>query len=480
VDDEVFGDICEDLSDVNSPYDFNAIPIHILGSIYERFLGKVIVATDKRAKVEEKPEVRKAGGVYYTPEYIVRYIVANTVGKLVQGKTPADISRMRFADIACGSGSFLLGVYDYLLRYHGDWYNSNAKRIKRGDCFQHEDGTHHLTLAKRREILLNNIFGVDVDPQAVEVAQLSLYLKLLEEDTTSSARWYQTELHAALLPALGNNIVCGNSLIGTDILDGKLFGEDEERKLNPMNFEDAFPEIMSRGGFDAIVGNPPYIRIQGFPRDQIQYLVRHYPSATGNCDIYVSFAERGLALLKDGGRMGYILPNKFFRTDYGRGLRTLISSEQAVTAIVDFKAEQVFDATTYTCLLFLSGSKSRSFSYSTSLASAEALTRLEPRLLSADSLSGDPWNFHDDRSAGLAKKIRARSKRLLDLPADMSRGSSTGADEAFVVEGAPGTLESKILRRPLFASDFGRYRFEPRGDYSIIFPYVREDAVFRL
>ena len=116
VDDDAFADICESLAHVNSPYDFNAIPIHILGSIYERFLGKVIVTTDKRARVEEKPEVRKAGGVYYTPEYIVRYIVENTVGKLIEGKTPEQIAEMRFADIACGSGSFLLGVFDLLLR----------------------------------------------------------------------------------------------------------------------------------------------------------------------------------------------------------------------------------------------------------------------------------------------------------------------------------------------------------------------------
>jgi len=117
-------DICRSLSDEYSPYNFATIPIPILGSIYERFLGKVIVATDKRVRVEEKPEVRKAGGVYYTPEYIVRYLVENTVGKLIAGKTPDQIAEMHFADIACGSGSFLLGIYDLLLQYHGNYYNA--------------------------------------------------------------------------------------------------------------------------------------------------------------------------------------------------------------------------------------------------------------------------------------------------------------------------------------------------------------------
>ena len=132
MDDGQFADICKSLCHVNSAYDFNAIPIHILGSIYERFLGKVIVATDKRARVEEKPEVRKAGGVYYTPEYIVRYIVENTVGKLIEGKTPAQIAEMRFADIACGSGSFLLAMFDLLIRHHTKFYNDNPGKAKKG------------------------------------------------------------------------------------------------------------------------------------------------------------------------------------------------------------------------------------------------------------------------------------------------------------------------------------------------------------
>ena len=246
LDDEAFSGVCERLSHLNSPYDFNAIPIHILGSIYERFLGKVIVATDKRARLEEKPEVRKAGGVYYTPEYIVRYIVENTVGKLIAGKSPGQIAEMRFADIACGSGSFLLGVYDLLIRHHTKFYNENPGKAKKGDVVERDDGLH-LSLQKKREILLANIYGVDIDPQAVEVAQLSLYLKLLQDETPASARNYQLEFHETLLPTLNKNIVCGNSLIGTDILTGQLFASEEEKKLNPMDFEQRFPHIFSRG-----------------------------------------------------------------------------------------------------------------------------------------------------------------------------------------------------------------------------------------
>ena len=146
---EAFAGICADLCHLNSAFDFNAIPIYILGSIYERFLGNVIVATDERVRVEPKPEVRKAGGVYYTPEYIVRYIVENTIGKLIEGKTPAEIAELRFADIACGSGSFLLGIYDLLIRYHAQYYNKNRRKARRGDYIEH-DGVLHLSLEKKR------------------------------------------------------------------------------------------------------------------------------------------------------------------------------------------------------------------------------------------------------------------------------------------------------------------------------------------
>ena len=231
-----------ELADSTSPYNFNNIPIHILGSIYERFLGKVI---SDSGRVVEKPEVRKAGGVYYTPEYIVRYIVENTVGKLIAGKSPAQIAEMRFADIACGSGSFLLGVYDLLLRtMPGITARIPARRKKA--IVSKRDGLLHLSLQKKRDILVNNIYGVDIDRQAVEVAQLSLYLKLLEDETIGSTSEFQTEFHFTLLPSLDKNIVCGNSLIEPDILDNDNFSAEEQKKINPLDYTQRFPRIFRR------------------------------------------------------------------------------------------------------------------------------------------------------------------------------------------------------------------------------------------
>lgn len=353
VDDAVFGDVCEEMSHINSPYDFNAIPIHILGSIYERFLGKIIVATDKRARIEPSREARRAGGVYYTPEYVVRYLVEQTVGKLLTGKSPNQIAGMRFADIACGSGSFLLGVYDLLLQYHGEWYNANPTKVKPGECVDSTDGTLHLSLSKRREILLNNIHGVDVDAQAVEVAQLSLYLKLLEEESTSTARSWQLEFHTTLLPPLTNNILCGNSLIESDILDGELLSEDIERELNPMDIKTRFRKVMESGGFDAIVGNPPYVRPHRLTPMEKEYLWAHFTTFTHKADLYCCFIERATQLLKASGLFGYIVSHGWLRLNSFQKLRLHILDNYRIKELVELPYRVFADAVVDTGLLVL-------------------------------------------------------------------------------------------------------------------------------
>ncbi len=167
------------------------MPADILGQVYERFLGKAIqVQPDRSVVVEEKPEVRKAGGVYYTPTYIVDYIVRSTVGKLVDGKAPDDISSMRVLDPACGSGSFLIRAYQYLLDWHLDWYLNNDPpkhiKCKPPKLYQDSNDRWHLAIHERKRILLNNIYGVDIDSQAVEVSKLSLLLKVLEGENSQS------------------------------------------------------------------------------------------------------------------------------------------------------------------------------------------------------------------------------------------------------------------------------------------------------
>jgi len=470
VDQKDFADVCQWLSGPDSPYLFNIISIHTLGSIYERFLGKVIVTTDKRARVEEKPEVRKAGGVHYTPEYISRYIVANTVGKLIAGKTPAQIAEMTFADISSGSGSFLLAVFDVLLEYHRDWYNANPDKAKKAGCVPDGEGAWRLSLQQRREILLHNIYGVDIDRQAVEVCQLSLYLKLLEDETTATASAYQMEFHETLLPSLKDNIVCGNSLIGTDFsLD-----IEERKQVKAMDFKERFPHIFGNKpgmvrevgeeygvarsigreggrrvypslpietrGFDAIVGNPPYIRIQMLQEttpQAVTYFGEHYESAgKGNYDIYVVFVERALSLLNPEGQLGYILPHKFFNAQYGAPLRGVLARGKTVSNVVHFSDQQVFDgATTYTCLLFLSkaGSERCQFVKVSDLEAWRANGTGDEGKVSAANITNAEWNFVAGKSAGLFEKLNKSLVKLKDV-ADLFVGLQTDADDCYILE----------------------------------------------
>ena len=401
-DEKVFARICEELTDPSSPYNFNVIPIHILGSIYERFLGKVI---SDGARVVEKPEVRKAGGVYYTPEYIVHYIVENTVGKMVAGKTPEDISKLKFADIACGSGSFLLGIYDVLLKYHADYYFKNPGKVRKGDCVR-RDGTLHLSLQKKRDILTNNIYGVDIDRQAVEVAQLSLYLKLLEDETVGTTSVFQDEFHFTLLPSLDKNIVCGNSLIGPDITDGAKLTDEEEKRINPLDYAQRFPTIFRRkvssdelrevtpgdmphnipdgsplhgsytkgkklksaphvaeseyeGGFDAVVGNPPYVfgrdwKALAIPDFCKKYFRQHYTASPYQLDMFSLFMERTISLVKMKGMVGLIVPDVWLTNTYSSVTRNFIF-KQSCDLMLTKPPSDVFEGIVVDTVVFVLG-----------------------------------------------------------------------------------------------------------------------------
>lgn len=259
IDDGVVKDIIGNLYYPDSPYEFSVLPADILGQVYEQFLGKVIRLTPAhRAVVEDKPEVKKAGGVYYTPTYIVDYIVKNTVGELLKDKTPKRAADLRILDPACGSGSFLLGAYQLLLDWHRDWYvndgaEKHARPRKSGQAllYQAHGGEWRLTTAERKRILLDSIYGVDIDPQAVEVTKLSLLLKVLEGESGQALDNQLKLFHQRALPDLGSNIKCGNSLIGPDYFQGKqgsLFDEEEALRVNPFDWEKEFPEILGDRG----------------------------------------------------------------------------------------------------------------------------------------------------------------------------------------------------------------------------------------
>ena len=506
-------DIILNLYYPKSPYAFLYIPSDILGQVYERFLGKVIRLTDgHRAKVEEKPEVRKAGGVFYTPTFIVSYIVANTLGKLLPGLHPQAATGLKIVDPACGSGTFLLGAFDCLLAWHLKWYadaDNDPEKWVKNKVLAKVGNDYRLTPAKKKEILLNNIYGVDIDAQAVEVTKLSLLLKVVENASGQLELGMQR-----ILPDLGNNIKCGNSLVGEDYFEGKLIVDNEERnRVNPFDWAAAFPEVFSQGGFDAVVGNPPYIRIQAMQEwasEQVEYFKQKYKAASkGNYDIYVVFVEKVLSLLNAKGKLGFILPHKFFNAQYGAPVRELISQGKHVSKVVHFGDQQVFDgATTYTCLLFLNKQSQdeieftkvsdlenwRAFQSQTSEVSPSFGASEVSGTINASSITSAEWNFTVGKDAGLFEKLSQMPVKLGDI-AYIFVGLQTSADTVFLfkdtqIANSPTInvrskeldriveIETGLLKPVVRSGEIGRYWANPSA--LVLFPYETKNSKSKL
>jgi len=372
IDDKVLKPILKSLYYPESPYEFSVLPADILGQVYERFLGKVIRLAGSRAIIEEKPEVKKAGGVYYTPAYIVDYIVKNTLGKLLEGKTPAQASGedkrtknpapVRVIDPACGSGSFLIGAYQYLLDWYRDAYVSDdpAKYTSGKEPKLLEVGKDdwRLTIAERRRILLTHIFGVDIDTQAVEVTKLSLLLKVLEGETADAMARQMDFFRIRALPDLGQNIRCGNSLIGSDFYKTysySLFSDDDHIAMNVFDWEIEFPFLADTKGFDCVIGNPPYLFSAG--KDQALYYQKRYQLSEYQTDFYVYFIEKGTHLLKPDGILAYIVPDSWLNSANFSRVRHSLLNEWSTAELSIFEYKVFRDANIENTVFFTRNAK---------------------------------------------------------------------------------------------------------------------------
>ena len=469
IDDKALKGIIKNLYYPDSPYEFSVLPADILGQVYEQFLGKVIRLTKgHQARVEDKPEVKKAGGVYYTPTYIVDYIVKNTVAKLLDGKTSKQAEKLRILDPACGSGSFLIGAYQHLLDWHRKYYeNKNPAKLARGKAppiYQSPGGEWRLTTSEKKRILLNNIYGVDIDLQAVEVTKLSLLLKVLEDENSDTLQSQLLLFKERALPDLGDNIKCGNSLIGPDFYEGKqmsFLDEEERYRINVFDWDAEFPEIMKAGGFDAVIGNPPYVRIQTLKEwapVEVEFYKEQYRSAgKGNFDVYVVFVERGLELLNRKGLLGFILPHKFFNAKYGESLRSVIADGKYLSDVVHFGHQQVFDgATTYTCLLFLGEGKRKAFNFNKvdDLLDWRMSATMVTGKVPTSAVTASEWNFLIGDEANLFNKLSHNSMKLGKVAEKIAQGIRTSANDIYVLDvikenGEQLTVFSKQLNREI-------------------------------
>lgn len=515
IDDKPLKDIIRRLYYPDSPYEFSVLPAEILGQVYEQFLGKVIRLTDgHRAVVEDKPEVKKAGGVKYTPAYIVDYIVKNTLGPTLEGKTPSDATKISVLDPACGSGSFLIVAYQHLLDWHREWYVQNLlpmlqsglrpssiqirhmlpgiegaskgrkkEREPELPVFQGRGGEWRLTTAERKRILLNNIYGVDIDRQAVEVTKLSLLLKVLEGENEETISKQLTLFSERALPDLSRNIKCGNSLIGWDILEeNPSLGQEEIERINPFDWRAEYPEVFGRGGFDVVIGNPPYVRQEGLGEFK-GYFQKHFQVYQGTADLYAYFMERGVSLLQDEGIFSYIVANKWMRANYGLPLRRWLK-EQCIEEITDFGDLPVFlGATTYPCIIRIVRRPPQSSFQATQVKTLNfndlgEYVNENGYKVNQLTLDDSGWSLADEATQALLDKLKGKGVPLGEyVGGKIYRGILTGLNEAFVIDAqtrerliAEDPKSEELIKPFLAGRDIKRYHQPVNDKYLILIP----------
>jgi len=449
VGDAVLDSIISELYYPKSAYTFAVIEPGILGEIYELLLGETLqIGPKRKVRVILKPEVKASGGVYATPQYIVENIIKKTICTQIKGRSLSNLSNYSAADIACGSGIFLLVAYQSLLDYYREMYiRDGAKKHVGPRLCEASMGRLELTLQERRKILLKHIYGVDIDEQAVEVARFSLLLKLIERETADSLKAFVLSNNSPSLPSLDSNILHGNSLVsGKNLKDVyRKTASDLVPKIFPFEWELAFPFIKRRGGFSSIIGNPPYIRIQnmvGYSPEEVKiYRDRRcgYATATtDNFDKYALFVERAVNLLEPSGVLGFIVPNKFFTIKNGSQLRKLLSSGRHIADVVHFGAQQVFGtrALNYTCIII--ATKAPSPMLRVERVSDLALWRYghqgAVRMHKSTDLTEMPWRFAADEVEMVLSRIRVNNPKILDTVAEIFVGVQTSADKIYVIQ----------------------------------------------
>jgi N-6 DNA Methylase len=512
VSDDLFQRLIAALYPPFSPYRFDVIGADLLGAVYERFLGQTIEITDAgQVILEDKPEVRHAGGVYYTPRWVVDRIVQAALAPHVEGKGPRAVRNIRILDPACGSGSFLLGAMDYLFHYLDRYYTDHPD-VEPSKHTEAPDGTRRMTRAAKAEVLSSCIHGIDIDPQAVEVTQMSLYLKILEGETAELRLFHA----GALLPPMRANIRSGNTLLGTgDVPGPNLLDEDLARRINPLDWEserDGFGTILAGGGFHAIIGNPPYTRVQVMRRYRAEeaylYANKYVAASVGSWDIAGLFVERCLPFLRQGtdaGRLAFIISRQFAETNFGRPLRQLLSGRRAVESIIDFRSGFVFeDVSAYTLILVTSAAPKASFQLTrvipppspAALAFAQDEGNGQTAEIDAATLTDDDWDLPLPGEAAFLDRLQGAHHALGQVTGrNIFQGVVTGADvDVFRLldDGAdprepnhrlvhsPGgdgevlSLETELLR-PVYRgrSDILRFLTRPSNEF-VLLPYTRD------
>lgn len=476
----VFWTIIKQLYYPESPYSFSVFSSDALGRIYEIFLSERLVIQDNNVELVKKPEnVDK--DIVTTPTFIIKDILRNTISPKCKDKTDEQILQLKFADIACGSGAFLLEIYQLLNDILIDYYSNNDK----SKLIQTSINTYKLPFETKRTLLINCVFGVDKDYNAVEATKFGLLLKLLEDEDTNS-----TNKTKPVLPDLSSNIFFGNSLLNPSQVK-----EEEQETINPFDFD--------KLQFDVIVSNPPYMKSEDMKNItplELPLYKENYVSAYKQFDKYFLFLERGLKLLTDDGLLGYIVPSKFTKVGAGMKLRELLAENGCLSSIVSFGANQVFnDKTTYTCLLNLSKKPHDTFQYG-EIKNLESWKVREEESVKYETqkssdLNEDVWVLIPSELKSVHKKISKQSEKLEFIVGEknITNGIQTSKNSLYIIKphkfddefahfdikGIPWKIERELIRpyyqtpgKRKLKEKFTTFKFLEPNSF-VIFPYKK-------
>lgn len=500
---EIFSQIYKELYFPNSSYDFSVVPPAILAKVYDIFLSEEIVCKDEQLLLIRKPEVTDSIGAITTPKEIADQIARNSIDLKLSNGDKSDISELKIIDICCGSGVFLLSAFEYLVELETlRLIESATENVKKKRLIE-EDGTYRLSFSYKKQLIKDTLFGIDIDPSAIEVCKFSLLLECISDISIEEFTVNITK--GGLLPNLDSNIIFGNSLVDEKIYrfaenEGIILNEKDIEVINPLETR----EPIFKNKYDIVIGNPPYIRVQKMNKySPIEYKFLKSSDSNfelrtiGALDKYYLFIERSLNFLNENGICGYIVPNKFIHEKNGNKLRKYLSEKKILTKIINFNEIQLFpDVSTYVCIIYLNKQRVSELQYtSVTLKNTEAiidqLNKIETYNL--DNLDDKPWQLFSHRVKNWHDNLDQSFKQLSEV-SDIFVGVQTSKDPLFYIEplsedestvrfedirGIERVIEKGILRKSIHDVQLFRYKNLNYNKY-IIYPYILENQTYRL